>query len=246
MIIFVSCVNTRSVRNGPLRVRPLEKSSSVLPPPTLLERVFHYSKQTLSNLKAKANSEAGTDKISSLQAMLAHLWPVVSCHRHSGISLDLVGREVTLVMLVGLRPRFPLPEGYFGNATFGARLTMSAAELVREGIGHVAVKINELVARHTKEAIGKMMEDWVICPAAPQRGAFSFVITGSPRHDVYGNDFGWGKPIAVRGGSRQKFDGKITLFPPAECGGINVEVCLAPETLRAMERDVEFMEAFSV
>ncbi|KAL1566310.1 hypothetical protein AAHA92_01938 [Salvia divinorum] len=234
------------VHNGPLRFPAPEKSCSVLLPPPLLERVFHYSKQTLSNLKAKANSEAGTDKISSLQAMLAHLWPGVSRHRHSGISLDLMGREHTLVVMVGSRPRIPLPEGYFGNAVFGAKLTMSAAELEREGIGHVAAKINELVAQHTKKAIAKMMEDWVICPVPPRRGGFSFLIISSPRHDVYGNDFGWGKPVAVRSGPMQRFDGKIALFPSAEGGGIDVEVCLAPETLRAMELDAEFMEAYAV
>ncbi|KAL1566309.1 hypothetical protein AAHA92_01937 [Salvia divinorum] len=217
------------VRNSPLRLPPLEKSSYVLPPPTLLERVFHFSKQTLSNLKAKANSEAGTDKVSSLQVMSAHLWQALSRHRYSGISLDdLIGREDPLAMVVGSRPRMPLPE------------------LVREGIGHVAAKINELVARHTKDAIVKMLEDWVECPAVLRRGSFSFLISSTPRHDVYVNDFGWGKPVAVRSGPTQKFDGKMTLFPSVEGGGIDVEVCLATETLQAVEHDAEFMEAFAV
>ncbi|KAL1566316.1 hypothetical protein AAHA92_01943 [Salvia divinorum] len=236
-----------SVRNRPLRLPPLEKSSSVPPPPPLLERVFHFTKQTLSNLKAKANSEADIDNISSLQALVSHIWRGVSRQRYSGIGLgDLRGREDPLVLAVGLRARIPLPEGYFGSAVINAEMKMRAGELVQKGIGHAAARINELVARHTKEAIIKTMGDWGNCPAVLRRGTFSFVISSLPRHDVYGNDFGWGKPVAVRSGPRQKFDGKITVFPAAEGGGIDVEVCLEPETLRAMEHDAEFMEAFAV
>ncbi|XP_047965243.1 uncharacterized acetyltransferase At3g50280-like [Salvia hispanica] len=227
----------------PLRLAPLEKSSSVPPLPPLLQRVFHFSKQTLSNLKAKANSEASTDKISSLQAISAHIWRAVSRHRYSGISLDdLSGREDPLVLAVGTRARVPLPDGYFGGAVINAKLNMSAAELVGKGIGHVAARINELVAQHNKEAILKIMEDWENCPTLLRRGAYSFVISSSPRHNVYGNDFGWGKPVAVRSGAGQKFDGKLTLFPAPEKGGINVEVCLEAQTLQAMEHDAEFMQ----
>ncbi|KAI4969049.1 hypothetical protein ZWY2020_046379 [Hordeum vulgare] len=38
------------------------------------------------------------------------------------------------------------------------------------------------------------------------------VLSGSPRFDVYGNDFGWGRPLAVRTGPGNKLDGLITVF----------------------------------
>ncbi|XP_057805160.1 uncharacterized acetyltransferase At3g50280-like [Salvia miltiorrhiza] len=230
----------------PLRLPWLEQDPplSSVPPPRL-ERVFHFSKQTLSKLKARANSEAATDKISSLQALSAHLWRSISRCRYSGMSLD-DGREAPFGIIVGLRTRIPLPEGYFGNALVSAKMTMSAAELVQKGVGHAAVRINELVAQHTKEKVIKVIEDWVVSPTLLRRGNYAFVMASSPRHNVYGNDFGWGKPIAVRSGPATKIDGKMTLFPAAEAGGIDVEVCLAPETLRAIEDDAQFMEVFTV
>lgn len=72
-----------------------------------------------------------------------------------------------------------------------------------------------------------------------------FIVGSSPRHDVYGCDFGWGKPIAVRSGKAQKFNGLVAVFPAAESGGIDVEVCLPPEVLQSMENDADFMAAFT-
>ena len=60
---------------------------------------------------------------------------------------------------------------------------------------------------------------------------------------MYGNDFGWGKPIALRGGFGAKFDGSLLVFPGKEEGSFDFEVCLSPETLVAMGEDAEFMEA---
>ena len=62
---------------------------------------------------------------------------------------------------------------------------------------------------------------------------------------MYGNDFGWGRPIAVRSGVGNKFDGKLTVFPGVEEGSMDFEACLSPETLQAMMDDAEFMEALA-
>ncbi|MBA0803155.1 hypothetical protein Gohar_013399, partial [Gossypium harknessii] len=50
-------------------------------PPPVQDRVFHFSKETVAKLKAKANAEIGTDKISSLQALLSHIWRCVIRNR---------------------------------------------------------------------------------------------------------------------------------------------------------------------
>ncbi|KAK9228317.1 hypothetical protein WN944_021267 [Citrus x changshan-huyou] len=53
-----------------------------------------------------------------------------------------------------------------------------------------------------------------------------------PRFYVYGNvfDFRRGNPIAARSGPANKFARKLTLFPGAEKGSIDIEACLLPET----------------
>ncbi|KAI3454680.1 hypothetical protein Pfo_011343 [Paulownia fortunei] len=238
-----------AIDNRPISIPPMEQNlwHDFVPPP-LLERVFHFSKESVAKLKAKANSEARSNKLSSLQAVSAHLWgSVLRCRRWQSIQ-NLSNQEAHFCLIVGARARIPLPDGYFGNAAYIARTASSEPEVLQNGLGYAGLKINELVTQHTSEAVIKFVEDWVKNPTILRKGIIlnGFIIAGSARHNVYGNDFGWGKPIAVRSGKGQKFDGKMTVYPGAVAGGIDVEVCLAPETLNAMEDDVEFMEAVTI
>ncbi|KAK6123311.1 hypothetical protein DH2020_042941 [Rehmannia glutinosa] len=246
--ISKSPVFERPFGNHAIRFPTLEQNhlqNSV--PSLLLRRVFHFSKESVAKLKAKANSEAGSNKISTLQALSAHLWRnVVRCRHLQNIRNNLSSQEACIYLLVDARARIPLPEGYFGNAVYVASTETSETRLLHNGLGYAGMKINELVAQQTSEAAIKYVEDWVKNPTMLRKGGIAFVISSSPRHNIYGNDFGWGKPIAVRCGKVQKFDGNMMVHPAAVSGGIDVEVCLAPETLQAMEDDVEFMEAVTI
>jgi len=64
---------------------------------------------------------------------------------------------------------------------------------------------------------------------------------------MYGNEFGMGKAVAARSGYANKSDGKVSSYPGREGGGsIDLEVCLFPHTMSALESDEEFMNAVSV
>ena len=78
------------------------------------ERVF--TKEQIAVLKAKANTEMGTNRISSLQALLAHLW--VSVIRNRPLPED---QETKYIIPIDMRPRVhpPLPQQYFGVAVLG-------------------------------------------------------------------------------------------------------------------------------
>ncbi|XP_042026818.1 uncharacterized acetyltransferase At3g50280-like [Salvia splendens] len=71
---FTSCRRFLAVQN---RSRNLPSSTApeknLIAPSHLPRKVFHFSKEKLGQLKAKSNSETGIDKISTLQALLAHL-----------------------------------------------------------------------------------------------------------------------------------------------------------------------------
>ncbi|EYU35826.1 hypothetical protein ABFS82_09G039700 [Erythranthe guttata] len=244
--------------DGLILLPPLEQNN-LLPKrhvmmPQLLQRVFHFSKESVAKLKAKANSEAGSDKIiiSSLQVVSAHLWRSIARNKNRNRRTPQINtqeEEVCCIMLfvVGARARIPLGDGYFGNGTYIAKTSISETELLGKGLGYLGMKINEFVASQNREEVVKFVEDWIEKPTIVRKGSIgncTLAITSSPRHNVYGNDFGWGKPIAVRSGKSQKFDGKMTTFPAAEDGGIDVEVCLAAETMQAMESDAEFLDAF--
>ncbi|KAK9285980.1 hypothetical protein L1049_025182 [Liquidambar formosana] len=217
------------------------------PPPPLQERVFHFTKEKIAGLKAKANAEIGTDRISSLQAILAHLWQAIIRSRHLGSD-----QAVNYRLLVGVRPRLdpPLPSHYFGNALQVGTATLKAGELLENGIGYAAWQMNQMVALQTDETIRNFLESWVKEPKLFTLGNIinkTAVATGSsPRFNVYGTDFGWGRPVAVRSGAGNKSDGKLTVFPGVEEGSVDVEACLSAQTLEAIGDDAEFMEAVAI
>ncbi|ESR50989.1 hypothetical protein CICLE_v10033639mg, partial [Citrus x clementina] len=77
-------------------------------------------------------------------------------------------------------------------------------------------------------------------------GSNASAISNSPRFDVYGNDFGWGKPIAVTGGSASKRNGKATTSARVEKASADIEIRLSVETLQRLQNDAQFMDAASV
>ncbi|XP_075638508.1 putative acetyltransferase At3g50280 [Castanea sativa] len=244
--IFQRCF-FNGIINFPIHipVHPSEISDERSFPTLLKQKVFHFSKKKIAQLKAKANAEMGTTTISSLQAVLGHLWrAVVRSRRYSD------NQEVHYGVLVGVRQRIqpPLPAEYVGNAVLFGNVTTTVHNLLEHGLGWVAWQINKVIAYQTAEEMKKYIEDWL---KAPKIFKFSGVtsnalITGSsPRFNVYGNDFGWGRPITVRSGLGNKSDGKLTVFPGAEEGSIDFEACLSFETLQTMADDEEFMEALA-
>ncbi|KAL4333579.1 hypothetical protein GQ457_07G000940 [Hibiscus cannabinus] len=184
-----------------------------------LKRIFHFSKETIAELKAKANTEIGTDKISSLQALLSHIWRSVIRNR----SFE-PNEETKYRIVVGARQRCrELSENYFGNAILGTFVGMKAKELMEQGIGNPAWRLNREIAAMTGERLKKFLESG---PASPEfitlRSGDALITTSPPRFDMYGTDFGWRKPVAVRSGSSSKIDGMLTLFAGAEAGSVDV------------------------
>ncbi|WCJ31239.1 HXXXD-type acyl-transferase family protein [Euphorbia peplus] len=211
----------------------------VLPP--LKERVFHFGKAEIAELKSRANLEMDTNKISSLQALLTHLWrSVIRCR-----NMD-PEEETEYKLLIGARARLnpPLSSKYFGNAVQAGTVSLKAKELLENGVGFAAWKMNRMVALHSGEMIKRFIDEWMENPklyTMENMTKNALVTSSSPRFDVYGNDFGWGKPIAVRSGEGNKHDGKITVYEGVEDGSVDTEVCLPPKVLEAMENDLDFM-----
>ncbi|KHN18660.1 Putative acetyltransferase [Glycine soja] len=219
--------------------------SQNLEPKTLSERVFHFTKRKISELKSKANAEANTDKISSLQAVLTLLWRAVSRCKHMGPQ-----EEVHFVLLIGVRARMipPLEEDYFGNAILAGRVTMKAGELLEGGLGKGALEINKMISLHSHEKVKNHYESLARTPMLSTPGigaANSLMISSSPRFDIYGNDFGWGKPVAVRSGDANIGNGKVTVFAGSKEDSIDIHVSLPYEILEAMGNDPEFVDAIS-
>ncbi|KAJ4748899.1 HXXXD-type acyl-transferase-like protein [Rhynchospora pubera] len=71
-------------------------------------------------------------------------------------------------------------------------------------------------------------------------------MSSSPRFDMYGCNFGWGKAMAARSSSSNKFDGNITAYPGWEGdGSVDLEVSLLAEYMSELEKDEEFLAVVS-
>ncbi|EEC82801.1 hypothetical protein OsI_27570 [Oryza sativa Indica Group] len=210
------------------------------------ECFFAFSAASIRKLKAKANDEiAGAAvAISSLQALLALVWRAVS--RARGLAPR---QETAYVVVVGCRGRVGgISSGYMGNAVVPGAVRLTAGEIMERGLGWTAWQLNKYVASFDEAAMRGALASW------PRRPDFfsvlsllggAAIITGSsPRFDVFGNDFGWGRPATVRSGGANKFDGKVTVYEgPDGAGSMSLEVCLTPAALAKLVADEEFMGA---
>ncbi|KAK3153044.1 hypothetical protein QOZ80_2BG0166900 [Eleusine coracana subsp. coracana] len=230
------------------------------------ECFFHFSAESVKKLKARTNAEVTNSSIdtatksttvttiSSLQAVLAHLWRAVCRARKLSPS-----QPTTYVLFIGCRGRVKgvPPSGYVGNAVVPCKVTSTAGDVVERGLGWAALQLNRAVASYNADEAAMVrdsVEKWVREPrfaytADMLSGGSAAVGTGgSPRFDVYGNDFGWGmRPVAVRSGPANKMDGKTTVYQGRGGGGaVGLEVCLAPDALTRLVDDKEFMDAVTV
>ncbi|CAI0424342.1 unnamed protein product [Linum tenue] len=146
-----------------------------------------------------------------------------------------------------LEPR--LHPYYFGNAIQSIPTLAPAGELLANDLGWGADLLHKNVVAHGDATVRKGVANWEKDPRLFPLGNFdgaSITMGSSPRFPMYNNDFGWGRPLAIRSGKANKFDGKISAFPGREGNGtVDLEVVLAPETMAGLEKDEEFMQYVS-
>ncbi|CAH8382750.1 unnamed protein product [Eruca vesicaria subsp. sativa] len=216
---------------------PSPVSSSLL---GLQDRVFRLTSKEVSELKAKANDEVDSDdrKISSLQAVLAHLWR--SIIRNSDLNPEEV---VHCKLLVDMRRRLnpQLEKECFGNVVGPATTTITVGEMLNNGLGWVALQINKSVGLQTDEEFRVFAEKWVKEPKVILGKSNSINVSSSPWFNVYGNDFGWGKPVAIRGGPESANDGKLIIYSGIE-GNIEIQASLMSHVLSKISNDAEFLK----
>jgi hypothetical protein len=129
-----------------------------------------------------------------------------------------------------------------------AKSTIS--DVLDKGPRWAAWLLNHVVASFDEAKVRNNLACWAQSPnllyAKPSRNRAHTLTGSSPRFNVYGNDFGWGRPLAVWSGAGNKVDGKVTMYEGrAGRGSMALEACLSPEALRRLIADEEFMEAVS-
>ncbi|KAK1301222.1 putative acetyltransferase [Acorus calamus] len=117
-------------------------------------------------------------------------------------------------------------------------ITSAGELLVEDGLGRVAWLLNRAVASRTDAAIREWLESWVSEPvfmSGRYVGACDLMIGSSPRFNMYGNDFGWGRPVAVRSGASNKMDGCVSVYEGGVERSMDLEISLVPGTMSIIE-----------
>jgi hypothetical protein len=127
----------------------------------------------------------------------------------------------------------------------------TVGKLLENDLGWAAWKVHTLVVNHddreAREMIGKWLESPIVYQLGRHFDPFSVVMSSSPRFNMYGNEFGMGKAVAVLSGYANKFNGNVTAYEGYEGGGSMVlAVSLLPDAMRALELDDNFMNVVSV
>ncbi|CAI0443527.1 unnamed protein product [Linum tenue] len=207
---------------------------------------FYYSnsnqqKKLLSNGVVLEEKE-----ISSFQSLCALVWRAVTRARNLSPT-----KTTTFRMAVNCRHRVEpkMDPMYFGNAIQSIPSHATAGDVASRGLRWLAERLNESVNAYDDAKVRSVVKDWEASPRCFPLGNLdgaSMTMGSSPRFPMYDNDFGWGRPLAVRSGKANKFDGKMSAFPGREGGGtVDLEIVLAPETMAAIEADREFMQYVS-
>ncbi|CAO2164679.1 unnamed protein product [Urochloa humidicola] len=234
---------------------PLSKLEHIVRPEfdrtSIHECFLTFSAASVKNLTSRANSElaAAGVGISSLQAVMAHLWRAVCRARR------LPPEQGTCYsVVVDCRGRVTgMPRGYVGNAVAFGKAEATAGEVEEKGLGWSAWLLSRAEASVDVGNVREAMERWARRPefvfmTSLSSAAGAALATGSSSWlDVFGNDFGWGRPVAVRSGKGNKADGKAAVFEGPEPGGsVSVELCLMPDVMERLVADEEFMNAVSL
>ncbi|XP_020576577.1 uncharacterized acetyltransferase At3g50280-like [Phalaenopsis equestris] len=232
----------------------------------LRERIFSFTSAAIRELKLRANRQvnysaelygkqihdkkliAEGEEISSFQSLCAQMWRSVTRARKH-LRPDA---PTTFRMAVNCRHRIspPIDKFYFGNAIQSLPTTANVGEVAEKELCWAAELLHRNVAAHWDDKIRRGVAEWEAAPRCFPLGnpdGAGITMGSSPRFPMYeGNDFGWGSPVAVRSGMANKFDGKFSAFPGRYGGGsVDVEVCLAPDTMAALIEDEEFMHYVS-
>ncbi|KAL9231699.1 hypothetical protein vseg_006893 [Gypsophila vaccaria] len=240
-----------NVGHGPrFKIPYLEPDEFIIryDPSPVRVRMFHFSTQSVSTLKAQANKQCGLqNKISSFQALSALMWR--SIMRARNLEPD---HEVRCTVMMNARTRFnpPLPLEYFRCLLSAAASVTKMRDLMSDNLGQIALLVHQSITEQDEKYYRRLVQYMEDQPSIIQHGPGSInniTFSGSTRSNIYGSEFGLGKAVAALAGYANKDDGKVTASPGrAGDGSVDLEVCLRPETMNALELDPEFMSYVSM
>ncbi|KHN13542.1 Anthocyanin 5-aromatic acyltransferase [Glycine soja] len=115
---------------------------------------------------------------------------------------EITNKSVALALTVDCRGRLepPLPSTYFGNCV-GFRLPIAETRdlLGEEGLVVAVEAVSDALETLKDGAVSgaENWSSWLLYGVGAEADVKTIGVAGSPRFEVYGSDFGWGRPKKV-------------------------------------------------
>ncbi|KAJ9539918.1 hypothetical protein OSB04_026424 [Centaurea solstitialis] len=171
------------------------------------------------------NAVVSKPEISSFQSLCALLWRGVTRARKFPAS-----KTTTFRMAVNCRHRLEpkLEPMYFGNAIQSIPTYATAGDVLSHDLRWCAEQLNKNVLSHDDTMVRRAVENWEKDPRCFPLGNFDgamLTMGSSPRFPMFDNDFGWGRPVAVRSGGRISSMGRYRRFRGGMAAGVWIWRC---------------------
>ncbi|XP_058208957.1 phenolic glucoside malonyltransferase 1-like [Rhododendron vialii] len=155
--------------------------------------------QILTRSRKIFGLESGSMYLSPYVLTCAHIWVCLTKTQFSNIKTSLGEEPHYFGFIAGgiIRLGYPVPNTYLGNCVSFGRSDATGYELVGEnGIVIAAKVIGETIEKLNGDVLGGV-EDWISDWKELLRSDLHVTVTGSPKVNLYGLDFGWGRPKKI-------------------------------------------------
>ncbi|XP_047336081.1 phenolic glucoside malonyltransferase 1-like [Impatiens glandulifera] len=200
------------------------------PAPGLYRSTFRLTPDQIGQLKGRIKIKINSH-VSSFMAVCSYIWTCLVKAEKGDLTKETVYLGINIDCRARLEP--PIPENYFGNC-IKIQLAEAKVAALEGGDGMVAatVAIREVIG-NVGDGVLKGADKWLSGANPVFMGAKMYGIGGSPWFDLYGVDFGWGRPRKVEMVSIDK-NGSFSLCDSREGNGaIEIGIVLSKTNIEA-------------
>ncbi|XP_047331193.1 phenolic glucoside malonyltransferase 1-like [Impatiens glandulifera] len=198
------------------------------PDPGLLRGTFRLSRQQIGQIKSKISGH-----VSSFTAVCSYIWTCLVKAEEG----DITNENVFLIINMDCRARLepPIPSNYIGNCVaLRAAKTKVVSLEGGDGLVTAAAAIKEAVGS-LPQGVVKGAENWLSEAASTFAGQKTYGIGGSPWFELFGADFGWGRPAKVEMVSIDKAGAFSLCDARDEEGGIEIGIVFNKHKIEAFK-----------
>ncbi|XP_047331191.1 malonyl-CoA:anthocyanidin 5-O-glucoside-6''-O-malonyltransferase-like [Impatiens glandulifera] len=198
------------------------------PEPGLLRGTFRLTRQQIGQIKSKIGGH-----VSSFTAVCSYIWTCLVKAEGGDITNENVQLGINMDCRARLEP--PIPANYIGNCVvLRAAKTKVVSLEGGDGLVTAAAAIKEAVGS-LPQGVLKGAENWLSEAASTFAGQKTYGIGGSPWFELYGADFGWGRPVKVEMVSIDKAGAFSLCEARDDQGGIEIGIVFNKHKIEAFK-----------